>query len=163
MLLKILFENTYFIFQTRKLCDSNILNLWENCPIWYSATLLKDSERGKITEEANAGLFENFTIKSKFLIPDSLDSTHLQLNLLPKVQLLKAYLVPKNHSYLDLIFFVHSQWKHCKMASCLFQRNHSIRFHKKLNNVTNTVSFYNKLTQHSHRIFLTSQIYFCKI
>ena len=50
----------------------NTLNLGENCPIWYSATWLKDSERGTITEEPDPDLEGGILSQKKFeeiLIP----------------------------------------------------------------------------------------------
>ena len=47
---------TIILYSKLELCGSNTLNLVENSSIWYSATWLKHSERGTITEEANTGL-----------------------------------------------------------------------------------------------------------
>ena len=41
-------------FSKLELFASNAINLGENCPIWYSATCLQLSERGKITGERTA-------------------------------------------------------------------------------------------------------------
>ena len=40
-----------FLYPKLELSGSNDLNLGENCPIWYSVTWLKLSERGTITED----------------------------------------------------------------------------------------------------------------
>ena len=53
----------YNLYSKLELCESNTLNSGENCPIWYSSTYLKLSERGTITEEPNPHLQKNETIQ----------------------------------------------------------------------------------------------------
>ena len=55
------------LYTKLELCESNTLNLIENCPIWYSANWLKDSERGTITK-----LYQKLNkIRILYLFPNS--------------------------------------------------------------------------------------------